>query len=265
VVTDLRMPELDGFGVLAAVKERALGTEVIILTGSYEGDIKAAVRALRLGAHDYLTKLPQSRDEMVLAVERAVEKKRLRDSNLRLLRELEKLSRTDALTGLLNRRSFDEALRAEAVRCQRYGVPLALGVVDLDHFKRINDEHGHQGGDSVLRHFAALARAAFRTSDSVYRYGGEEFAILLPHTDLVGGLEVVERLRHELEAKPVPLGPSTAINVTCSGGVALLQPGDHEGSLLLSRADGALYAAKAAGRNRIHAAGRPSLKVARSV
>src|SRR6266571_6758116 len=113
IITDLRMPELDGFGVLAAVKRLGLTVEVIILTGAHAQDMSSAVRALRLGAHDYLTKPPARADEVILTVERAIEKKRLREANHRLLRELQSLSRTDGLTGVPNRRSFDEALTQE--------------------------------------------------------------------------------------------------------------------------------------------------------
>ncbi len=250
VVTDLRMPELSGLELLAAIKGRRLGAEVVILTATHAKDMACAVQALRLGAHDYLTKPPASPDEIVLTVERALEKKRLRDANQRLVRELQALSLTDALTGLRNRRAFDEALRSEFDRAQRYGVPLSLAMVDLDHFKKINDGYGHAGGDEVLRCFAAMVPALMRTADAAFRYGGEEFAILFPHTALHGALDAVERLRADLERGPVAFGEAS-IHVTCSGGVACLAAEDAQPKDLLRRADAALYLSKQAGRNRI--------------
>ena len=266
LVTDLRMPGLDGFEVLSAVRERFLNTEVIILTGAHSNDMSAAVRALRLGAHDYLTKPPSSSEQILLTVERAIEKKRLREANARLLRELEEMSRTDGLTGVLNRRSFDEAFGREVARAHRYDVPLSVVMMDLDHFKRVNDTHGHQGGDDVLRAFAGLASRVFRDADSLYRYGGEEFVALLPHTTALGARQAAERLRKGLRSFPIRVG-ATTITVTCSAGVAELEAGDGDGQPLLRRADEALYAAKEAGRDRVEArlkrvTPRPSARIA---
>jgi diguanylate cyclase (GGDEF)-like protein len=265
MITDLRMPGMDGIQVLAAVKQRAIGTEVIILTGTYAHDITFAVRALRLGAHDYLTKPISQPDELVLTVERAVEKKRLRDANARLVRELEALSRTDALTGLGNRRAFDDVLRQEHARAGRYGLPLSLVLFDLDHFKRLNDLHGHPAGDHALRAFAQLARAAFRECDSLYRYGGEEFAALLPHTAPEGAADAARRLLAALEATPLAAG-SALVKLTCSAGVASAAPGEVRAGNLIARADAALYRAKREGRNRVVTdsgrAARPLLRLA---
>jgi two-component system cell cycle response regulator len=249
MITDLRMPGMDGMQVLAATKQRAIGTEVIILTGTYAHDMTFAVRALRLGAHDYLTKPIAQPDELVLTVERAVEKKRLRDANARLMRELEALSRTDALTGVGNRRAFDETLRQEHARAVRYGLPLALVLFDLDHFKKLNDAHGHAAGDAALRAFARLARATYRESDTLCRYGGEEFAALLPHTAPEGAADAARRLLAALASTPIPAGGAT-LSLTCSAGVASAAPGETA-SDLIARADAALYRAKREGRNRV--------------
>jgi two-component system cell cycle response regulator len=264
VVTDLRMSGMDGMEVLAAVKRLAIGTEVIILTGTYTHDMTFAVRALRLGAHDYLTKPIARPDELVLTVERAVEKKRLRDANARLLRELEALSRTDELTGLGNRRAFDEVLRREHSRAGRYGLPLSLVLFDLDHFKKLNDLHGHPAGDAALRAFAELARSAFRDSDSLYRYGGEEFAALLPHTAPEGAADAGWRLLEAVAAKPIDVG-GALVTVTCSAGAASAAAGEVDPTGLLARADAALYRAKREGRNRLvsdRVAVRPILRLA---
>jgi two-component system cell cycle response regulator len=250
IITDLSMPKLDGFGLLSAVKRLGIAAEVIILTGTHAQDMSSAVRALRLGAHDYLTKPPASADEVILTVERAVEKKRLRDENRRLLRELESLSRTDALTSLPNRRCFDQALAQEFARARRYGTALGVVMLDIDHFKTINDTHGHPKGDEVLRAFAHIVAGELREVDTFFRYGGEEFVVLLPHANLKGTMIVAERLVKAVGAAPVRAG-STTIPVTTSAGVAALTTADADGPSLVTRADAALYEAKRSGRNRV--------------
>jgi two-component system, cell cycle response regulator len=257
VITDLRMPQLGGLELLASVKRLAPTVEVIILTGTHAQDMSCAVKALRLGAHDYLTKPPSSPDEVVLTVQRAVEKKRLHEANLRLIRELESLSRTDALTGAGNRRSFDEALGHEMARAKRHGQPLSLVMLDIDHFKRINDAHGHPGGDEVLRAVAATLRATLRDGDVLFRYGGEEFAVLLPYAQGPGAVTAAERMLRAIAAAPVALREG-AVRVTASAGVASVLASDADGASLVGRADAALYEAKQAGRNRVHT-GRPTL------
>ena len=249
VVTDLQMPRLDGFGVLEAVKEHSKDTEVIILTGSHAQDMSAAIRALRLGAHDFLTKPPTGPDEVVLTVARAAEKKRLRETNARLIRELESASLTDALTGAQNRRAFDETLKTEVERSRRYGYPLSLVILDLDHFKAVNDGYGHPAGDAVLTAFAGVARTALRVSDALYRYGGEEFAAMLPHTPLEGGMVAARRVVSATAATSFNAG-TVILKMTVSAGVACLSALQASPADLLAVADAALYEAKRAGRNR---------------
>jgi len=257
VITDLRMPLLGGLELLASVKRLAPTVEVIILTGTHAQDMSSAVKALRLGAHDYLTKPPSSQDEVVLTVQRAVEKKRMHEENLRLIRELESLSRTDALTGVGNRRAFDDALGHEIARAKRHGQALSLVMLDIDHFKHVNDTHGHQGGDEVLRVVARTLRATLRDGDVLYRYGGEEFAVLLPYAQGAGACTAAERMLRAIAAAPIDLRTGQ-LHVTSSAGVATLSAADNDGASLVSRADAALYEAKKAGRNRVHD-GRPSL------
>lgn len=252
VITDLRMPELDGLSVLSTVKQTAPDTEVIILTGSHASDVDYAVRALRLGAHDYLLKPPPSADAVVVTVQRAIEKKRLKEANKRLLEELSTLSLTDALTGLPNRRAFEDSLAREMARARRHGMPLSLAVLDLDHFKRVNDVYGHAGGDDVLRTVARVAQSALRQEDLVYRIGGEEFVVLLPHTEMDEAARIAERLLAALRATPVPSDAcAKGIKVTASAGVAVFEDADADGRAFFSRADAALYMAKKTGRNRV--------------
>jgi diguanylate cyclase (GGDEF)-like protein len=157
-----------------------------------------------------------------------------------LYREVGRLARTDSLTGVPNRRAWDEELPRELARAARSGQPVCVALLDLDHFKQYNDRHGHQAGDRFLKEAAAAWQAVVRKTDMVTRYGGEEFAILLPDCDLEDAMEIADRLR---TAQP---------EGTCSLGIAQWD-GREDGSALVARADRALYAAKEAGRDRIHA------------
>jgi two-component system cell cycle response regulator len=255
VITDLNMPGMDGFEVLAGVHRASPNVEVIVLTGALAQDVSCAVRALRLGAHDYLAKPPANPDQVLLTVERALEKKMLKDANQRLVRELESLSRKDALTGVLNRRCFDEALSQEVARAKRHGQALGVVMLDIDHFKAINDTHGHPGGDHVLRWFARTVKAALREGDTLFRYGGEEFAVLLPHADGEGVLAAARRIVDTVAGAPIHVD-GKAIRVTTSAGAACLDARTGSGESLVAGADRALYDAKKAGRNRAAFHGR---------
>jgi diguanylate cyclase (GGDEF)-like protein len=159
------------------------------------------------------------------------------------------LARRDALTGLANRRTFDERLSTLLAESDRFQRPVALLLADLDHFKRVNDEHGHDAGDAVLRHAARVLGGALRSDiDLCARYGGEEMAILLPQTDLSGAREVAERLRALLSAQPVRVG-AAEIDVTASFGVAAYPVSTSSRDTLFPAADRALYEAKRGGRN----------------
>jgi diguanylate cyclase (GGDEF)-like protein len=257
VITDLNMPRLDGLGLLAALRQHQLAPEVILLTASRAGDAQAAVQALRLGAHDYIAKDASAGDEVVLAVQRATEKWRLREENARLLDDLRRLSLTDSLTNVGNRRAFDEALRVEIARARRNRGDLALVLVDLDHFKRINDTLGHRAGDDVLAAFAARLGSLMRGSDRLFRYGGEEFAVLLAETGSHPGLDAARRFVRGIAQRPLAAN-GREVAMTCSAGVAGLRASDgSEGGDLVARSDAALYAAKRAGRNRAVRAEEP--------
>ncbi|MDY0058043.1 MAG: diguanylate cyclase [Methyloversatilis sp.] len=156
----------------------------------------------------------------------------------------------DHLTGLLNRRAFVEAVELEMQRWARFPRPLSLVMIDADHFKRINDQYGHAAGDAVLRHLAAGMTATFRAMDVLARFGGEEFVVLLPDTTLEGAEVVAERLCLLLASQAVEVGGQT-IRYTISAGVAAMDADIGDFDALMQRADEALYAAKAAGRNRV--------------
>ncbi len=164
----------------------------------------------------------------------------------RLVRRLQHLSQRDALTGLLNRRALQPLLQREASRLRRYGETYALVMVDIDHFKAVNDSHGHAVGDAVLVSVAELLRNAAREVDQVARVGGEEFCLLLPHTDLEGAMQVARRTREAVRSGPWPELDHT---LTISVGVAMVCDPDETPAAALARADAALYRAKDEGRD----------------
>ena len=161
---------------------------------------------------------------------------------------------TDGLTGLANRRSFDDELALEWRRAERIDDSLALVLIDLDNFKSINDKRGHQGGDAVLRRVGTILDSGARQVDLAARYGGEEFAVLAPGTDLVGATKLADRLRADLEAATIELPDGGRVTVTASFGVAVKDELDRP-EQLVAAADEALYEAKRAGKNRVVAAG----------
>ncbi len=191
----------------------------------------------------------RSRDEVAAARKQA----EAAESKIRQLEaELEEVSekvREDALTGSLNRRGLDEALASEAARAERYGNALCVSVIDLDNFKNLNDTYGHSAGDEALVHLVKVIKALLRPSDSVGRFGGEEFVVLLPETTLDAGKFAIERLQREL-TKQFFLANNEKLLITFSAGVAQLRPGESE-SEVVKRADRAMYRAKQAGKNRV--------------
>ncbi|MCA1990187.1 MAG: GGDEF domain-containing protein [Desulfarculus sp.] len=156
----------------------------------------------------------------------------------------------DPLTGLANRRKLEELAAKSLAVARRHGRPLALLMMDIDHFKQINDQRGHQAGDAALTALAEICQRQLREEDTLARFGGDEFVALLPHTDLDQALETAERLRSEVESFGRPEGGPLP-GLTISLGVSVFQPGDSNFAALLARADAALYQAKAQGRNRV--------------
>ena len=253
LLTDWEMPVLDGLGVVAGVRSGQWPGYVftILLTGR---DSQASVLAgLEAGADDYLKK-PVDEAELLARMKTGW---RIADLERRLRaaqREALQLSVTDALTGLHNRRYLVDELPSEVERARRYGHPVAVVMCDIDHFKNVNDTHGHPAGDEVLRAFARMLRASVRADiDWVGRYGGEEFVVVLPETDLNGALTVAEKLRLATGALSIGHGSST-LTITASFGVATLRAGRAQvagADALLAQADICLYQSKQAGRNRV--------------
>jgi diguanylate cyclase (GGDEF)-like protein len=254
LLLDVEMPGRSGHEVLAALQADAdlRDIPVVFLTGhSDTGDL---VKAIEGGAHDYLRK-PFEPAELLARVRAAVRVKSLQDELKRRNAELDLISRTDVLTGLYNRRHLEEHLGQLFSAARRHGHGFAVVMLDIDHFKTINDSVGHAGGDIVLREVAARVRSSVRREDIPGRWGGEEFLLLLPFLDADGTRALGERLRTAVAATPVDFG-GRPIPVTVSlGGAAGVDDGGPEA--LVRRADAALYAAKHAGRNRVEVAGLP--------
>jgi len=250
ILCDLVMPSVDGFKFLTLVRSRpeARDIPVILLTG--QTDVETKIRGLELGASDYVTK-PFDGGELLARIKVQLKIKALQDALRTSNEQLQELSSIDPLTKLFNRRYFMRALEAEFDRTDRHGNPLAFVMMDIDHFKRLNDAHGHQAGDEVLRALADRIRREARTSDVPGRYGGEEFCVILPQTPLEGGAEFARRLRVAVESEPI-LVHGKVLRVTASLGVAAC-PGPRVETTddLIRLADEALYEAKAAGRNRV--------------
>lgn len=158
---------------------------------------------------------------------------------------------------MYNARYFREQIDTEILRAQRYGRPLSLLLVDLDNFKQLNDTHGHLEGDRALALVASVVRQGCREVDTAYRYGGEEFVVLLPETEITVAAQVAERLRHNIAQAPLCTGGGVVVHLSASFGLAAYRPGDSAESLF-ARADQGVYAAKRAGKNRVARGGDAS-------
>ncbi len=251
VVCDLIMPTFDGLKFLAlrATRPELANIPVIMLTA--EGNATRKVEVFELGASDYVIK-PFDDAELLARVRVHYRLKVLQDELREANRQLEALADTDGLTGLFNRRYFDALLLRELQRTARYRTPVGVVLLDIDHFKYVNDTFGHPMGDEVLRNVAKVVSAGVRVTDSTARYGGEEIAIVFTQTTAQGVAEVTERLRSQLEQfEHVYDGHS--VRRTASFGVGII---DGRGvpitpKELIERADRALYKAKRSGRNRV--------------
>jgi two-component system chemotaxis family response regulator WspR len=266
ILQDLVMQGADGFQLIRAYQEDEALRDIPVIVLSTRDEAKLKAHAFAIGAHDYLVKLPDRLEltarirrhsaGYISGLQRDAAYRSLRASQEDLARvneELRRLAALDGLTGIANRRRFDEAVQAEWNRGRRHGSPLALLLCDVDHFKRYNDHLGHPAGDLCLKKVAAVLTGQLkRPADLAARYGGEEFVLLLPDTDLAGALRVGEACRAGLEQLALPHPGAPCGFVTMSLGVACIVPGeDDDPDDLVARADAALYDAKRAGRNRV--------------
>jgi diguanylate cyclase (GGDEF)-like protein len=248
-VVDLELPLQSGLAVLQHVRQTEQRGHLPVLMRSLTDDVQARVAAFAEGADDFLVK-PVAPLELVARAQRHLALRRRFDGLARELDRLRELSSTDGLTQVANHRAFQERLKEEFRRAQRYDDPLALILMDVDHFKLVNDSHGHQVGDEVLKAMAQAVRDAVRETDLVARYGGEEFAVLLPKTHLAGALTVAERICADVRGARVRGFPQ--LKVTASLGVSSFPArAVTTAELLVKTADDALYRAKREGRNKI--------------
>ena len=249
VVTDINMPKFSGIKVLEMVKALDETIEVIILTAGDEERFENAIAALRLGACDFLLKPLRNMDELLVAVEKALEKRKLALNVRQLTESLERMRNTDFLTGVSTRRYFFERLSVELTRTKRYQKPLSCLLVDIDHLGQINTDYGVPCGDQVLAHVARLLVQATRGTDIVGRYGGEEFIVALPETHREAAQSTADKLRKTIEQYPFRFG-GKEISITVSIGVAVAEEVTSIADLV-AQATVAVQHAKRAGRNRV--------------
>jgi diguanylate cyclase (GGDEF)-like protein len=240
ILLDVDLPDQSGFDLCRALKsdEACCKVPIVFLTGASSPEDR--VTGLNLGAVDYIVK-PFHPAEFQARVQAALRTKYLLDL-------LQQRAQIDGLTGLRNRSFLDERLATERAMIRRYQRPLACIMIDVDHFKAVNDLYGHATGDEVLRCVADVLTRTTRLEDVVARYGGEEFTILTPGVDVDGAMILAERIRVAIENLNISRG-ATVLRVTCSFGVAGYDP--EQPDTLIPQADTALYAAKSGGRNRV--------------
>jgi diguanylate cyclase (GGDEF)-like protein len=240
LLVDVTMPGLDGYDVCRAIQTGAETPPPLIFLTAH-GDIAARVTGLDAGAVDYIVK-PFDQDELVARVRAALRTKSLRDG-------LARQAAQDPLTGLLNRRELDARAVGTVALAKRHSRALSCLMLDIDHFKGINDQHGHAAGDVVLHETARRLTTACRVSDIVARYGGEEFVLLLPETPPEAGVVLADKLRWMLGEAPIEAG-GARISVRASVGVAAFIESMETPAGLIAAADEALYLAKDLGRDR---------------
>lgn len=245
ILLDAVMPGMDGYAVCAALRATPEVQDIPIMFVTALSQPEDETRALEAGAVDFISKpfnvaVVRARVRTQLTVKRQADAMR-------------ELTLTDALTGVANRRHFNDTLELEWRRCARSGMPLAAIMIDIDHFKHYNDAYGHQAGDLCLQKVAAaMKKCASRPQDLLARYGGEEFILLLPQEGLAGATAVARRILDEVDALALPheASPTSSV-VSVSMGVAAIEPGESAGAdLLIRSADEQLYRAKQHGRNR---------------
>jgi len=247
ILLDLVMQDMSGFEVLTRLKEwdETKHIPVIFITGSASNEDEA--KGLALGAVDYIRK-PFTEVVVSLRV-------KIHLQLIAQMKTIENLSLTDGLTGISNRRSFDQTIKSTLIHSRRANEHFSILMLDIDKFKQFNDKHGHLNGDTCLKTVATTIQEALeRGSDNVYRWGGEEFAVILPYTSIEGAMHIAERIRERIAATPIQLGDETVF-ITVSIGVGSIPPihmdSDEAFVDFCINLDKALYRAKEKGRNRV--------------
>ncbi len=251
ILLDVMMPGLDGYEVARRIRADPKLPFIPIILVTARDSTQDKVEGLDAGANDYLTK-PINFPELEARVRSMLRIKDLQTQLEEKNEELARLSISDGLTGLFNHRHIQEVVREEFERAKRTREPLGVVMFDLDHFKRVNDTHGHQVGDRVLQELARILRRTAREIDKLGRYGGEEFIAVLPDTGIDDAATFAERVRERVEQHPFPVNGGEPLRLTVSAGAATYpHPAVYNPRTLIHRADQALYRAKAEGRNRV--------------
>jgi two-component system cell cycle response regulator len=253
IVVNMSLEAMDPLRLCSSIRSFEETRLTPLLAVVRQGDTRKLVRALDIGVNDYLTR-PVDKNELAARVTTQLRRKHYVDQLRSSFQASLEMAVTDQLTGLYNRRYLASHLTAMFDRAYWTGRPLAVMILDIDHFKRINDSHGHDVGDKVIQEFAERMSRSVRGIDLACRYGGEEFLIAMPDTDASFAAVVAERLRHEIaSAKFVVNGARDELDVTTSIGIASTEngPEDDTAQKLIKRADEALYEAKQAGRNKV--------------
>jgi two-component system cell cycle response regulator len=251
VIVSLDLENFDALRLCSQLRslERTRTTPVLALAGREERT--RILRGLDLGVNDYVLR-PVDRNELIARVRTQLRRKRYVDALRDNVQNAIELAAMDPLTGLGNRRFFEKQLAEALERAAHGGRSVSLMMIDVDHFKQINDQYGHEAGDHVLRSLAQRIKGVLRRTDPVCRYGGEEFLALLPDTPLVSATRVAERVRTMVESTPFRLGAGSAQLIPVTISIGLAERGDDANAeALLRRTDRALYASKTAGRNRV--------------
>jgi two-component system cell cycle response regulator len=253
-IISLDLRSFDGLRLCSQLRslDRTRQLPILVLTAS--DDEARLNRGLDLGVNDYLLE-PLDRNEALARVRTQVRRKRFSDRLRDSVQHTIEMAKTDPLTGLHNRRYLERHFAALVEEGLREGKTVSVVFLDIDHFKSINDEHGHDAGDEVLKAFARRVRQSVRGIDFVARYGGEEFVVVMPDTDSAVAYRVAERLREAIAGEPFAIGGGKRVQVTVSAGIASANSVDDTPRSVLKRCDEALYRAKGTGRNRVvHAA-----------
>jgi two-component system cell cycle response regulator len=251
VIVSLGLQNFDGLRLCSQIRSLERTRNVPILAIAEPDNNARLLRGLEIGVNDYLMR-PIDKNEMLARVRTQIKKKRYTERLRDNVQASIEMAITDALTGLHNRRYMETHLSSLAEQAASRGKPLSVLVLDIDFFKSINDGHGHDAGDDVLREFALRIRKSIRNIDLACRYGGEEFVIVMPETDMAVATMVAERLRRAIAGEPFPIQQGMRLlDVTLSIGIAAIGGAGDTAAAMLKRADTALYRAKRDGRNRV--------------
>jgi len=246
VITDIRLPGMNGLELTDLIKN-SYDTDVIVMT-AYIGDYSYE-EAISKGASDFVSK-PIRFEELLLRLRRVLRERNITKERALMLARLQDLAITDGLTKLYNSRYFYKQLDSEVNRAKRYNHPLTLLFMDIDYFKRYNDTYGHLEGDKVLFSIGKIIKSCLRKMDTAYRYGGEEFTVILPETNRGEVMTVAKRIKDAMENEKFSPQSEKSISITISIGATEYCP-DERISTLVQRADKAMYLSKQRGRNQI--------------